>query len=55
MAAVELAHTVGAKQLVLTHHHPDDHDDFLDQVQTEVKSVYPKALLAFEGLILSVK
>ena len=53
--AVELARTVGAKQLVLTHHHPDDYDDFLDQVQTEVKSSYPKALLAFEGLILSVK
>ncbi|MBW4587637.1 MBL fold metallo-hydrolase [Aetokthonos hydrillicola Thurmond2011] len=55
LTAVELAKTVGAKQLVLTHHHPDDHDDFLDQVQTEVKFVYPKALLALEGLILSVK
>jgi len=52
LTAVDLANTAGVKQLVVTHHHPDDHDDFLDQVQTEVKSVFPKALLACERLIL---
>lgn len=53
--AVDLADTAGVRQLVISHHHPDDHDDFLDHVQSEVKTVFPKALLAREGLILSVK
>lgn len=53
-AAVDLANTALVKQLVISLHHPDDHDDFLDQVQAKVKSVFPKALLACEGLILPV-
>ncbi|MBD2386222.1 MBL fold metallo-hydrolase [Cylindrospermum sp. FACHB-282] len=53
--AVDLADRAGVKRLVITHHHPDDHDDFLDHVQSEVKSAFPKALLAREGLILPVK
>ncbi|WP_414578049.1 MBL fold metallo-hydrolase [Anabaena sp. CCY 9402-a] len=53
-ASVEIAQTANVRQLVISHHHPDDHDDFLDKVQTEVKSAFPKALLACEGLILSV-
>lgn len=53
--AVGLADTAGVGQLVLSHHHPDDHDDFLDHVQSEVKTVFPKALLAHEGMILTVK
>ncbi|AFZ25763.1 metal-dependent hydrolase, beta-lactamase superfamily I [Cylindrospermum stagnale PCC 7417] len=53
--AVDLAQSAGVKRLVISHHHPDDHDDFLDHVQAEVKSVFPKALLAHEGLILPVK
>ncbi len=52
--AVELAKSAGVKQLVISQHHPDDKDDFLDQVQLEVQSVFPKALLACEGLVLSV-
>ena len=54
LSAVDLANNAGVKRLVITHHHPDDHDDFLDQVQAEVKSAFPKALLAREGLILPV-
>ncbi|WP_017315395.1 MBL fold metallo-hydrolase [Mastigocladopsis repens] len=53
-AAVDLAKTVEVKRLVISHHHPDDHDDFLDQVQVEVKSVFPKALLAREGLVVPI-
>ncbi len=52
--AVDLAKSAGVKQLVISQHHPDDNDDFLDQVQLEVQSVFPKALLACEGLVLSV-
>ena len=52
--AVDLAHQAAVKSLVISHYHPDDDDDFLDGVQSEVKSVFPKALLASEGMILSV-
>ncbi len=52
--AVDLANNAGVKGLVITHHHPDDNDDFLDQVQVEVKSAFPQALLAYEGLIFTV-
>ncbi|SRR5579883_1061943 len=52
--AVDLAQTNGVKRLIITHHHPDDNDDFLDEVQSEIKSVFPKALLACEGLVLPI-
>lgn len=52
--AVDLANTAVVKRLVISLHHPDDDDDFLDQVQAEVKSVFPKALLGREGLVLPV-
>jgi phosphoribosyl 1,2-cyclic phosphodiesterase len=52
--AVNLADSANVKRLVISHHHPDDHDDFLDQVQAEVKAAFPKAILAREGLILPV-
>lgn len=52
--AVELAKSAGVKQLVISQHHPDDKDDFLDQVQLDIQSVFPKAFLASEGLVLSV-
>jgi phosphoribosyl 1,2-cyclic phosphodiesterase len=53
--AVDLAESAGVKRLVISHHHPDDHDDFLDHVQAEVKSAFSNSLLAHEGLILPVK
>jgi phosphoribosyl 1,2-cyclic phosphodiesterase len=52
--AIDLAGSADVKQLVISHHHPDDHDDFLDQVQTEVKSVFPNTLLASEGLVVHI-
>jgi phosphoribosyl 1,2-cyclic phosphodiesterase len=52
--ALNLADGAGVKRLVISHHHPDDHDDFLDSVQTEVKNAFTQALLAREGLNLSV-
>jgi phosphoribosyl 1,2-cyclic phosphodiesterase len=52
--AVNMAQEAGVKRLVISYHHPDDHDDFLDQVQAEIQSVFPKALLAREGLILNI-
>ncbi|WP_193194905.1 MBL fold metallo-hydrolase [Nostoc sp. MG11] len=52
--AVSVAQSADVQRLVITHHHPDDDDDFLDKVQVEVKSVFPKALLAREDLVLPV-
>jgi phosphoribosyl 1,2-cyclic phosphodiesterase len=52
--AVDLAKSAGVPRLVVSHHHPDDDDDFLDQVQLDMKSVFPEALLAHEGLVLAV-
>ncbi|MDZ8106573.1 MAG: MBL fold metallo-hydrolase [Nostoc sp. DedQUE12a] len=52
--AVNVAVGAGVGRLVISHHHPDDHDDFLDKVQADVKSAFPEALLAHEGLVLVV-
>jgi phosphoribosyl 1,2-cyclic phosphodiesterase len=52
--AVDMAEKAGVKRLVISYHHPDDNDDFLGNVQTEIQSVFPKALLAREGLILTI-
>ncbi|MHC5824955.1 MAG: MBL fold metallo-hydrolase, partial [Nostoc sp.] len=53
-AAVNAALNAGVQRLAISHHHPDDHDDFLDQVQVDVKSAFPQAILAHEGLVLTV-
>ena len=52
--AVNLARITGIKKLVYTNHHPNDNDNFLDQVQTVLKSQFDKAFLAREGMIMSV-
>ncbi len=51
---VDLAGIHNIKQIVFSHHHPDDSDDWLDQVQMEIASAFPQALIAREGLILDV-
>ncbi|BCL35543.1 MBL fold metallo-hydrolase [Nostoc sp. MS1] len=53
-AAVEMSQKAGVKKLIISHHHPDDHDDFLDQVAKEVQANFSNALLACEGLVLPV-
>jgi phosphoribosyl 1,2-cyclic phosphodiesterase len=53
-AAVDLALKSEVKRLVISHHHPDDDDDFLDEMQTKIKSVFDSAVLAYEGLVLSI-
>ncbi|MBD2682788.1 MULTISPECIES: MBL fold metallo-hydrolase [Nostoc] len=52
--AVNVAVNAGVRRLAISHHHPDDHDDFLDKVQADVKSAFSGALLAHEGLVLTV-
>ncbi|WP_445636945.1 MBL fold metallo-hydrolase [Nostoc sp. DSM 114161] len=53
--AVNVALNAGVRRLAISHHHPDDHDDFLDKVQADVKSAFPEALLAREGLVVVVR
>ncbi len=52
--AVNLAHSAGVKQLILSYHHPDDEDENLSQIQKEVESAFPQASLAYEGLCLAI-
>jgi phosphoribosyl 1,2-cyclic phosphodiesterase len=52
--AVNLANKSGVKKLVLSQHHPDDDDDFLDGVQAKTKSVFAEAELAREDLIIKI-
>lgn len=52
--AVNLARQAGVKQIVFSNHHPNDNDDFLDRVETGLKSDCDRAFLAHEGMIISV-
>lgn len=52
--AVKLADAAGVKKAVIFHHDPDHSDDFLDDVEAQVQSVFPNSILAREGMILPV-
>ncbi|MEA5570561.1 MBL fold metallo-hydrolase [Calothrix sp. UHCC 0171] len=52
--ALDLANASGVKKLVISQHHPDDDDDFLDGVEAKIKSMFAEAELAREGLIVSI-
>jgi phosphoribosyl 1,2-cyclic phosphodiesterase len=51
---VKVAKEAGAKKLAIFHHEPNHTDDFLDQVEVEVKDAFHGGFLAREGLIVSV-
>ncbi|AFY53682.1 metal-dependent hydrolase, beta-lactamase superfamily I [Rivularia sp. PCC 7116] len=51
---VDLARKAGVKKLVFSNHHPNDNDDFLNRVQTNLKSEFEQAFLAREGMVISV-
>lgn len=53
-AGVEVAVAAQVKQIVLFHHDPAHDDDFLDQVEAEVKACFPNVQLAREGMELHV-
>jgi ribonuclease BN (tRNA processing enzyme) len=52
--AIKVAKAAGVKQVVIFHHEPTHSDDFLDQIGEKVKAVFPKAVMAREGLVLPV-
>ncbi|NET01739.1 MAG: MBL fold metallo-hydrolase [Sphaerospermopsis sp. SIO1G2] len=53
--SVSLAQMAKAKKLVISQHHPDDDDEFLDHIQNEVKSAFSNVLLACEGMVIYVE
>lgn len=53
-AGVQVAQAAQVRQLVLFHHDPNHDDDFLDQVETQVRQVFANSLLAREGMVLQV-
>lgn len=52
--AIKLAKAAGVKKAVIFHHDPNHCDDFLDDVEAQVRSVFPNSVLAREGMILPV-
>lgn len=48
------AKAAGVKRIVMSHYHPDHDDQFLDWVESQVKSVFPNDVLAREGMIIPV-
>lgn len=52
--AVKMAQAAGVKRVVIFHHDPTHSDDFLDQIEREVQAVFPKAIMAREGLVVPI-
>ena len=52
--AAGLARRAGARQVVLSHHHPDRTDDELDQVAHRFAASPVPVTVAAEGLVLDV-
>jgi len=52
--AVKIAKAANVKKAVIFHHDPNHSDDFLDDVEAQVQSVFPNSILAREGMILPV-
>jgi phosphoribosyl 1,2-cyclic phosphodiesterase len=51
---VKVCKMAGVKRLAVFHHEPSHSDDFLDKLAVEVKTVFPGAFLAREGMIVDV-
>ncbi len=52
--AVEVATLAKAKRLIVTHHHPDHNDNFLDFMEKECQKVFSNSLFAKEGMEVTV-
>ncbi|MBD2741632.1 MBL fold metallo-hydrolase [Coleofasciculus sp. FACHB-1120] len=52
---VKAADTANVEKLAIFSYEPDYDDDFLDQVEAQIQSVFPNGLLAREGMILPVR
>ncbi|MGD2181046.1 MBL fold metallo-hydrolase [Lusitaniella coriacea] len=52
--SIETAKEAEVKQVVISLHNPEHSDDFLDKVEEKIQSVFSNAILAREGMILSL-
>jgi len=53
-AGLALAKEANVKRPVMFHHDPNHDDDFLDEVEAQVKATFANSLLAKEGMVLSL-
>lgn len=53
-AAVEVAQAANVKRMILFHHDPHHEDDFLDQMEAEIQTMFPPSQLAREGMAVNV-
>lgn len=51
---VKVAQAAQVKKLVIFHHEPNHSDDVLDDIALQVQDVFPGAVMAREGLVISV-
>src|SRR6266700_3473248 len=52
--AMQLAEMAGVKRLALTHHDPDHDDEFLERIEKLCQERFPNAVLAREGMEISI-
>lgn len=52
--AVNLSRQAAVKKLVFSNHHPNDNDDFLDEVQTALQAEFKESCLAHEGMVIQI-
>ncbi|MEO0541159.1 MAG: MBL fold metallo-hydrolase, partial [Cyanobacteria bacterium P01_A01_bin.105] len=52
--AVKVAKAGNVKQLVIFHHDPAHHDEFMDDIARKVKAVFPNSIVAQEGVTLDL-
>ena len=53
-AGIATAKAADVKQVVISRYHPDYDDNFLDQMEAKIHSVFPNLLLAREGMIMPI-
>jgi hypothetical protein len=51
---MQVAEMAGVEQLAVTHHDPDHDDDFLERIEKLCRERLPNAVLAREGMEISI-
>jgi ribonuclease BN (tRNA processing enzyme) len=51
---MQLAEMAGVERLALTHHDPEDDDEFLDRIEKLCRERFPNTLLAREGMEIPI-
>ncbi|MEM9543765.1 MAG: MBL fold metallo-hydrolase [Cyanobacteria bacterium P01_E01_bin.42] len=51
---ISLAKEAGVKEVIISLHSPDHDDEYLDSIDKKIKSIFPKASLATEGMVISL-